>query len=109
MTTNQPDDPADLALYVHGLTKRYASFWLNEVSLTLPKGHILGLVGPNGAGKTTTIRCLLGLSRHEHGTIRILGRDPAIDHLVKRRVAYVPDTPPLFSTLTGQQMAWFLM
>jgi ABC-2 type transport system ATP-binding protein len=107
---NNPDlaDPSDAAVYVKGLTKRYSHFSLRGVSLTLPKGHILGLVGPNGAGKTTTIRCLLGLSRREDGTIRILGQDPGTDPLVKRHIAYVTDTPPLFPNLTGEQMAWFL-
>lgn len=50
---------------------------LNNVSLTVPRGGVVGLVGENGAGKTTLIKHLLGLLRAQSGTVRVFGLDPA--------------------------------
>ena len=79
---------------------------VKDVTVNIPAGTVCGLVGPNGAGKTTTMRCLAGLLSPTDGSIRIAGLDPAEDPLdVKRRVAYVPDDPPLFDDLTvGQHL-----
>ena len=71
------------------------------ISFSLPRGTVGALVGPNGAGKTTTIRTLCGIIRPTSGRLNVAGYDVEQDPLaVKRRVAYVPDDPPLFETLT---------
>lgn len=71
------------------------------IAFTLPRGTVGALVGPNGAGKTTTIRALCGIIRPTAGQLRVAGHDVVQDPLsVKQRVAYVPDDPPLFETLT---------
>ncbi len=71
------------------------------ISFTLPTGTIGALVGENGAGKTTTIRALCGIIRPTAGTLRVAGHDVQLEPLkVKQQVAYVPDDPPLFETLT---------
>lgn len=62
------------ALEMQNVTKNYAGFSLADVSLSLPKGCILGLVGENGAGKSTLIRLLLGLARPDDGRISVLGQ-----------------------------------
>ena len=49
------------AIEIKNLCKKYPSFSLKNVNLTLPKGYIMGYVGSNGAGKSTTISALLGL------------------------------------------------
>ena len=61
-------------LCLENLTKRYGSFTaLDDLSLTLNAGQILGLIGPNGAGKTTTIKILVGLIKPTSGRASISG------------------------------------
>ena len=66
------------AIEIKNLTKRYKDFSLDNVSLTLPCGCIMGLVGENGAGKSTTIKLMLDMLRKESGEIRLLGEDHAV-------------------------------
>ncbi|MBR1931713.1 MAG: ABC transporter ATP-binding protein [Lachnospiraceae bacterium] len=74
-----------------GLTKSYdeRSVAVNNITLTLPKGKIVGLLGPNGSGKTTLIKMLNGLLKPTRGSIKINGR--FIGPETKARVAYLPD------------------
>lgn len=78
---------------IRQLTKRYGEFTaLNELTLQVPAGHVLGLIGPNGAGKTTAIKILAGLLRPTSGTAIIAGADcvtRARD--IKRLIGYMPD------------------
>ena len=68
------------AIIVEHLVKRYAhTLAVDDISFTLPRGGILGLLGGNGAGKTTTISMLLGLLVPTSGTITVLGHDMARD------------------------------
>ena len=60
---------------ISGLCKSYGDFALENVSLTLPGGSIMGLIGENGAGKTTTIKCILNLVRRDAGSITLMGYD----------------------------------
>ena len=64
------------AIELRDLEKHYRDFDL-RISLTLPQGCILGLVGENGAGKSTTIRMLLGMTRPDGGSLRVLGQPQA--------------------------------
>lgn len=64
------------AIELRGLEKHYKDFDL-KIDLTLPEGCILGLVGENGAGKSTTIRLLLGMTRPDAGSVRVLGQEKA--------------------------------
>ena len=52
---------------------------LDEVSLTVPAGCVMGLVGENGAGKTTLLKHVLGLFRAQSGTVRVFDKDPVLD------------------------------
>ncbi len=76
---------------ISGLTKAYDAqhIAVNNVTLTLPKGKIIGLLGPNGSGKTTLIKMLNGLLAPTQGTIRINGYDVGVE--TKAHVAYLPD------------------
>lgn len=75
------------------LTKRYGDFCaLDNLSIHVDRGQILGFIGPNGAGKTTTIKILVGLSKPTSGTASIAGvscSDNAAK--IKRLVGYMPD------------------
>ena len=62
---------------------------LNSISLSLPKGKIIGLLGPNGSGKTTLIKLVNGLITPSEGKVFIDGLEPGVE--TKRKVAYLPD------------------
>ncbi len=60
-----------------GLGKRYRRLWaLSECTLSVPAGHVVGLVGPNGAGKSTLLNLAAGLLAPTTGTIQVLGGPP---------------------------------
>jgi len=91
------------AIRTEGLVKTFGrTRALDELDLTVHTGEVHGFLGPNGAGKTTTIRVLLGLTRADSGTARILGGDPWADATeLHRRLAYVPGDVTLWPNLTG--------
>jgi ABC-2 type transport system ATP-binding protein len=71
---------ADPVVRIDGLTRRFgARTALDNVTLTVPRGGVFGLVGANGAGKTTLIRHVLGLLQAQTGSVRVFGRDPVAD------------------------------
>ena len=74
-----------------GLTKAYDAnhVAVNNISLTLPKGKIIGLLGPNGSGKTTLIKMMNGLLVPDQGFIKIGGNPVGLE--TKAHVAYLPD------------------
>lgn len=80
-------------IQVQSLTHRYGQkVALNNVSLTLPRGIVLGLVGENGAGKTTLIKHILGLLKPHEGTVRVFGMDPIADPVsVLGRIGYLSE------------------
>ncbi|HNZ98106.1 ABC transporter ATP-binding protein [Ruminococcus sp.] len=77
------------ALEIKDLTKEYKGFKLDNLSLTLPTGCIMGLIGENGAGKSTTINSILGLKKYDHGTIKVLGQDMSAE--LKKDIGVVLD------------------
>jgi len=94
------------AIAMHGVHKAFRFFSLENVSLTLEPGQIMGLVGPNGAGKSTTIRLLMGLMASDAGEIRLLGHAmPDHQAAAKFDVGYVSDDMRLFQHAT---LAWHM-
>ncbi len=81
----------DGLIEITGLTKAYdaRNIAVNNISLTLPRGKIIGLLGPNGSGKTTLIKMINGLLTPTQGTIRINGQP--VGTQTKAHVAYLPD------------------
>jgi ABC-2 type transport system ATP-binding protein len=78
------------------LTKIYQNrqIAINDVSLTIEPGCVLGLLGPNGAGKTTLLRLILGLHRPTAGTVRVFGRRMGTNSAGLRcRIGYIPTNP----------------
>ena len=63
----------DMILTVNHLCKSYPQFSLSDVSFSLPKGAIMGLIGENGAGKSTSMKMLLGLVHPTGGSVELLG------------------------------------
>ena len=63
------------AIEISGLCKSYEGFRLENFSLNLPKGSILGLAGENGAGKSTIIKLIMNAERRDAGSVRVLGTE----------------------------------
>jgi ABC-2 type transport system ATP-binding protein len=78
---------------IQGLTRRFGrTLALDDVSLTVPRGAVLGLVGANGAGKTTLIKHVLGLLRAATGSVRVFSLDPVADPVgVLGRIGYLSE------------------
>lgn len=83
---------------VEGLTKRYARHVaVDHISFEVEKGQIVGFLGPNGAGKTTTMRVLTCFLPPTAGSAQVAGFDVQKSPMeVKRRIGYLPETPPLY-------------
>ena len=89
-----------------GVRKAFRFFSLDDLSLDVEPGQILGFVGPNGAGKSTTIRLALGLLTPDAGEVRVLGhRMPDAQAIAKRDVGYVSNEMRLFPNAT---VGWHL-
>ena len=84
---------ADAVISVSGLVRRFGDKCaLDDVSIFIPRGSVLGLVGENGAGKTTLIKHLLGMLKPQAGTVRLFGLDPVADPVgVLGRVGYLSE------------------
>jgi ABC-2 type transport system ATP-binding protein len=83
--------PPTPAVWCSGLRKRYRRQQaVQDVSLQVGRGEVVGLLGPNGAGKTTVIKMLLGLVRPDAGEVMLLGRSAA-DPAARTRVGYLPE------------------
>lgn len=91
------------ALEIKNLYKSYSGFKLENLSLTLPSGCILGLIGENGAGKSTTVKLILDMVRKDGGTIKIFGKEGDI-RLSKQEIGVVPDEVGIPECLTAAQV-----
>jgi len=105
--TRGDEDVPELAgvpLEITGLTKRYKDGQLavDDLSLRVGRGQILGLLGPNGAGKTTTLRALMGLLQPETGTITIFGRRVHAGSAALSRLGSFVEGPGFLPHLSGR-------
>ncbi|MBR3949593.1 MAG: ABC transporter ATP-binding protein [Oscillospiraceae bacterium] len=90
------------------VTKTFGSFKaLDDLSLTVPKGAVYGLVGPNGAGKSTAIRHMTGIYRQDGGSVLLDGETVYENPAVKTKIGYIPDDIFYFPSATMEDMAAF--
>lgn len=96
-------------LSVGEVTKSFgAKVAVNQLSLEVQKGEILGFLGPNGAGKTTTIRIILDVLRPDQGYVRIFGQNNRLTTTIHRRLGYLSGDMVIDSDLTGGQYLNFV-
>jgi ABC-2 type transport system ATP-binding protein len=89
------------AVVARGLGKQYGRRWaLTDCTLSIPAGHVVGLVGPNGAGKTTLLNLATGMLEPSTGTIEVLGGRPAGSPAQLARVGYVAQDTPTYAGLS---------
>ncbi len=80
-------------LELKNVSKNFTGFQLDNISLQLPKGYIMGLVGANGAGKTTTIQLILNMLDRDCGDIFVFGKDnKTYENVIKQEVGVVFDS-----------------
>ena len=88
---------------INNLTKNFGDLTaLDDVTVSLEQGQIVGLLGPNGSGKTTLIKILNGLLQPESGSVTINGSAPGVE--TKKVVAYLPDRNALPDYMTASQL-----
>ncbi len=98
------------SIEIRNITCRYPSFSLENVSLDVPCGTVMGLIGENGAGKSTLIKAVLGLLRPVSGSITVLGEDSTrLSPEVKSRIGVVFDEMPFPKELTVKQLGKVLV
>ena len=91
-----------------GAARRYGDVTaLDDVTLDVPAGQLLGLLGPNGAGKTTLLALLSGLRRPTSGRVELFGRDPR-DAAARRSLGTTPQETGLPATLRVREVADFV-
>ena len=74
---------------------------VQDLSLTLPRGQVLGLLGVNGAGKSTTLSMIAGALRPDRGSIQLNGADfPEQPELARQLIGWLPERAPLWAELT---------
>ncbi|HEX7997961.1 MAG TPA: LPS export ABC transporter ATP-binding protein [Pyrinomonadaceae bacterium] len=99
--------PSPTALAASGLFKHYGKRRVvDDVSLYVEQGEVVGLLGANGAGKTTTFYMITGLERPDRGTIRLAGRDVTkLPMYLRSRLGlgYLPQEPSIFRKMTAAQ------
>jgi ABC-2 type transport system ATP-binding protein len=89
------------AMETGGLGKQYRRNWaLADCTLSVPAGHVVGLVGPNGAGKTTLLSIATGMLAPSAGTIEVLGAPPAAGPAQLARVGYLAQAAPVYARLS---------
>jgi ABC-2 type transport system ATP-binding protein len=105
---NNADVPAPPVIVVSDLhVRRVGTPVLHGLSLTVPKGRIVGLLGPSGCGKTTLMRSIVGVQVVDSGTIEVLGL-PAGSPPLRKRVSYVTQQASVYDDLTVRQnLAYF--
>ena len=93
---------------VEHLVKSFDGFFaLHDLSMTVPRGAVYGLVGPNGAGKSTLIRHVTGAYRPDSGTLLVDGEPVYENPPVKARIANIPDDFYYFQSATTRDMMRF--
>lgn len=94
---------------LEGVSKTFRDFWLRptvsavrDVSLSVRRGEVFGLLGPNGSGKSTTVKMILGLLEPDSGKVSVFGRPP--QSLVARaKLGYLPELSYLHPFLTAKE------
>ena len=95
-------------LEIKNLTKRFGDFRvLKDLSMTVPRGAVYGLVGPNGAGKTTIIRHITGVLCQDSGTITLDGAAVYENPVTKQRIGYIADNQFFFHSASIEDMRKF--
>ncbi|MBA3778102.1 MAG: ABC transporter ATP-binding protein [Chloroflexi bacterium] len=95
---------------MEGVTRKFGELTaVDDLSFTVRRGTILGLIGPSGSGKTTTIRLLTGAVEPTQGRVRVLGEEPRrFRRRTRERIGYMPQSFVLYPDLTAEENVDFM-
>src|SRR5712691_814580 len=110
---SQPSQPAPIdgsIVSIESVSKLYGSVAaVNDVTLEVRRGEVLGLLGPNGSGKTTLLRMLTGYLSPTAGRLSVDGFDTERQRMeARRRIGYVPESLPLYSHMRVREFLRFM-
>ncbi len=92
----------DKIITIDNLTKKYKeTLAIDDLSLEIENGKVVGLLGPNGSGKSTLLKLIVGLLKKDSGKILIDGKSPGIE--TKSMISYLPDSYYLYEKLTVRE------
>ena len=99
-----------MLLEVSGITKKFGpQKALDNVTLSVPRGQVVGLLGPNGAGKSTLMRSILGYLPTDSGTVTLDGQDVRNGNdALKGRMGYLPEHNPLYQEMYVREFLDFI-
>lgn len=91
------------------VTKRYRDFTaVQDLTLSVGDGEIMGIIGHNGAGKSTTLKMIVGLLAPTTGTVTVMGHDMERDAVAaKQMIGYLPEESPLYDNMTAREYLLF--
>ena len=95
---------------VSNLTKKFGNFIaLDNLSINVKKGEVLGFLGPNGAGKSTTMKMITGFIKPTNGIIKIKDMNVETNQIeCKKLIGYLPEGAPLYGDMTPINMLKFV-
>jgi ABC-2 type transport system ATP-binding protein len=100
----------EMAVDIRAVTRHFGDVvGVDEITLGVPQGAIVGIIGPSGAGKTTTIRLITGSLKPDKGEVRVLGEDPRqFRRRTRERIGYMPQLFVLYPDLTAKENVDFM-
>ncbi len=110
VAAGDPFTDRTLAVVIEDVTKRFDDqVAVDGLTISVPRGSILGLIGPSGAGKTTTVRLLTGALKPTSGRLSVLGEDPTrFRRQTRERIGYMPQLFTLYPDLTARENVDFV-
>jgi ABC-2 type transport system ATP-binding protein len=104
------DTEPRLAVALDHVSRRFGDVvGVDDISLSVPEGAIVGVIGPSGAGKTTSIRLMTGSLAPDSGTVTVLGENPRRFHRrTRERIGYMPQLFVLYPDLTTRENVDFM-
>src|SRR6185369_14684937 len=92
----------DAVLSIQNISKFYGPIQaLKNVSFTVPKGSVFGILGPNGSGKTTLLGIIVDVLKATSGTFHLFGEEPTEQH--RRQIGTLLETPNFYHYLSGRR------
>jgi ABC-2 type transport system ATP-binding protein len=103
------DNYTNKMIKLKGVTKSYRGFLaVDDLSLEVNEGEIMGIIGHNGAGKTTTLKMITGLISPTSGSIEVMGKDITKQNMqIKKHIGYLPEENPLYENMSVSEYLLF--